>query len=106
MFCGPGSAWGGWHMGGWFMPGFFMLLLFAVIVWLLWRRQSAPVTPMLSCPKCSGNIHAAYFRCPHCGDSLKHNCPNCSRIIEHDWSYCPYCNEDQSSTAKADNQNN
>ena len=101
MFCGPGSAWSGWHMGGWFMPGFFMVIFVAAIIWLIFRRQPTPAPHGLSCPKCSGAIHATYFRCPHCGDTLKHNCPNCSRIIEHDWSYCPYCNESQSTNAES-----
>lgn len=103
MFCGPGSAWSGWHMGGWFMPGFFMLIIFAAVIWLLFRRQQAPAIPTLSCPKCSGGIHASYFRCPHCGDTLKHNCPNCSRVIEHDWTYCPYCNENQATVPEHTN---
>ncbi|MFO7983721.1 MAG: zinc ribbon domain-containing protein [Desulfuromonadales bacterium] len=98
MFCGPGAGWGGWHMGGWFMPGFFILILFAVVVFLLLRRQSSPAAAKANCPKCAGSIHAAYFRCPHCGETLKHNCPNCSRIMEYEWAYCPYCNEDQART--------
>ena len=98
MLCGPGSGWSGWHMGGWFMPGFFMLILLAVILWLVFRRQPQPAIPTLSCPKCSGGILASYFRCPHCGESLKHNCPNCSRIMEQEWTHCPYCNENQGAT--------
>lgn len=95
MFCGPGSAWGGWHMGGWLVPGFFMMIFAVLILGLIFKRQSAPAPHDLKCPKCSGAIYATYFRCPHCGENLKHNCPNCSRIIEHDWPYCPYCNEQQ-----------
>jgi len=104
MFCGPGSAWSGWHMGGLFMPGFFMVVVVAVILWLIFRRQPAPAPTQqaLSCPKCTGGVHASYFRCPHCGEALKHNCPNCSRIIEHDWSYCPYCNEHQQGSVSAE----
>ncbi len=98
MFCGPGTAWGGWHMGGWFIPGLLLLILFAVVAWLLLRRQPSAARPTANCPKCSGSIQAAYFRCPHCGETLKHNCPRCSRIIEYEWSYCPYCNEDQATT--------
>jgi RNA polymerase subunit RPABC4/transcription elongation factor Spt4 len=95
MFCGPGYGWSGWHVGGWFMPGFFMLILLAVLAWLLFHRQPQPAAPAASCPKCSNGILASYFRCPQCGETLKHNCPNCSRIIEQDWAYCPYCNENQ-----------
>lgn len=102
MFCGPGSAWSGWHMGGWFMPGFVMVILVAIILWFIFRRQTAPTAQPLNCPKCSGVIHASYFRCPHCGETIKHNCPNCSRIIEHDWSYCPYCNEHQQTLKKGE----
>jgi RNA polymerase subunit RPABC4/transcription elongation factor Spt4 len=91
-------------MGGWFMPGFFMVVVVAVILWLIFRRQPAPAPTQqaLSCPKCTGGVHASYFRCPHCGEALKHNCPNCSRIIEHDWSYCPYCNEHQQGSVSAE----
>jgi hypothetical protein len=28
-------------MGGWFMPGFFMVIIVAVIIWLIFRRQPA-----------------------------------------------------------------
>lgn len=101
MFCGPNSILSGWHMGGWFMPGLLMVMFFAIVLWLFFRRQPTPITPTLSCPKCSGSVHATYFRCPHCGETLKHNCPNCSRVIEHDWSYCPYCNENQSINPEA-----
>jgi len=91
-------------MGGLFMPGFFMVVVVAVILWLIFRRQPAPAPTQqaLSCPKCTGGVHASYFRCPHCGEALKHNCPNCSRIIEHDWSYCPYCNEHQQGSVSAE----
>lgn len=94
MFCGPGSALSGWHFGGLFMPGFLILMVIAFLFWQLSRKQTT-ITHTLSCPKCSGGVQATYFRCPHCGETLKHNCPNCSRIIEHDWLYCPYCNENQ-----------
>lgn len=98
MFCDSGFTWNGWHMGGWFMSGFFILLIFAIVLWWLFRHQQPQVVAPLSCPKCSGGIDTSYFRCPHCGETLKHNCPNCSRVIEQDWAYCPYCNEKQSST--------
>lgn len=99
MFCGSGFTWGGWHMGGWFMPGLFILIIFGVFAWFFLKRQPTAGTPTLSCPNCSGPLQANYFRCPHCGETLKHNCPNCSRVMEHNWSYCPYCNEPQSSNA-------
>lgn len=95
MFCGPEYSWGGWHVGGWFMLGFFILIFIAIIAWLLFRRQPSPVGTDLRCPKCSGGILASYFRCPYCGETLKHNCPNCSKVIEKGWAYCPYCNENQ-----------
>ena len=95
MFYGPGFMWGGGHMGGWFMPGFLILIIIAVVAWTLLKRQPTAVIPTLRCPNCSGSLQASYFRCPHCGETLKHNCPNCSRVMEHNWSYCPYCNEPQ-----------
>ncbi len=99
MFCGSGFTWGGWHMGGWFMPGLFILIIFGAFAWFFLKRQPTTTTPTLSCPNCSGTLQVNYFRCPHCGETLKHNCPNCSRVMEHNWSYCPYCNEPQSSNA-------
>jgi len=105
--CGPGSFGYGWHMGGlggWFMPGLFILILFGIFVWRLMRRQPTPFAPALSCPECAGGIQASFFRCPHCGKTLKHNCPNCSRIIEHGWSYCPFCSEVQSGETSSDNK--
>jgi hypothetical protein len=99
MFCGSGFTWGGWHMGGYFMPGLLILILFGAFAWFFLKRQQTVIVSTSSCPKCSGNLQASYFRCPHCGETLKHNCPNCSRVIEHNWSYCPYCNEPQTSNA-------
>ncbi len=93
MFHGPGSMWGGGHMGGWFMPGFFMLIILVLLVWLALRRQPAAGPAALHCPQCSGEVQASYFRCPHCGVSLKHNCPQCSRIVAQDWAFCPHCGE-------------
>ena len=80
-------------MGGWFMPGFFMLIILGLLVWLAFRRQSATGPSILRCPQCSGEVQASYFRCPHCGVSLKHNCPQCSRIVERGWAFCPHCGE-------------
>ena len=91
-------------MGGWFMPGFFMLIIFAIIIWLVLRNRTGATQstiPTASCPKCSGTIQASFFRCPHCGETIKHNCPNCSRVIEHDWTFCPYCNENQAANNMA-----
>jgi len=82
------------------MPGFFILIFIAIIVWLLFRRQPYPVGTALACPKCSGGILPSYFRCPHCGETLKHNCPNCSKVVEQNWSHCPYCDD----TATTDNK--
>lgn len=100
MFCNYGFSWGGWHFGGWFMPGLFILIIIAIIFWQMQKRPTV-VAPHLSCPKCSGSVQASYFRCPHCGEALKHNCPNCSRIIEYDWQFCPYCNEHQTQQTSA-----
>ena len=99
MFCDSGSGWYGWHMGGWFVPGFFLLLVL-ITVWFFFRRQQRQLIATDHCPKCSGEIQASYFRCPHCGETLKHNCPNCSRVMEHDWAYCPHCNEKQETSTK------
>ena len=100
FLCGPGTGWGGWnmggwHFGGWMFPGFFILLLFGFVLWLLLRRPATPAVATLHCPKCSGSIQPVFFRCPHCGEALKHHCSNCSRIVEHDWAYCPFCNQAQ-----------
>lgn len=77
------------------MPGLFILILFAVLIWLVLRRQPAPTVQGLNCPACAGAVQASYLRCPHCGATLKHHCPNCSRIIERSWTYCPFCSEMQ-----------
>lgn len=97
MFCGPGSVWGGWSLGPWFMPGLLLLVFVGILVWLSQRRQTSTEIPRLACPACTGPIQNSYFRCPHCGEALKHHCPNCSKVMQQDWAYCPYCQEDQAS---------
>lgn len=95
MLCGPGSMWGGWSLGPWFMPGFLLLAFIGILVWLSQRRQASNDGARLACPACSGAIQHTYFRCPHCGEGLKHHCPNCSKVMQQDWACCPYCREEQ-----------
>jgi len=97
MFCDSGFGWNSWHMGGWFIPGLFLTIIL-IAVWFFYKREQPQVVATGKCPKCSGETESSYFRCPHCGETLKHHCPNCSRVMEHDWAYCPHCNEKQSST--------
>ena len=95
MFCGHGSAWGGWSLGPWFMPGLLLLVFVGLLFWLFQRRPTSPDSATLGCPACSGNVHSTYFRCPHCGEALKHHCSNCSKVMQRDWAFCPYCREVQ-----------
>ena len=99
MFCDSGFTFNGWHMGWWFMPGLFITVIL-IAAWFFYRREQPQVVAIQKCPKCSGETQASYFRCPHCGESLRHNCPNCSRVMEHDWAYCPHCNEKQLTSTK------
>jgi hypothetical protein len=77
------------------MPGFLLLVFIGILVWLPQRRQSSSDGASMKCPACSGGIQNTYFRCPHCGEGLKHHCPNCSKVMQQDWACCPYCREDQ-----------
>ena len=99
MFCDSGFGINGWHMGWWFMPGLFLIFIL-IVIWFFYKREQPLAIATQKCPKCSGAIQESYFRCPHCGETLKHNCPNCSRVMEHDWTYCPHCNEKQLTSTK------
>ena len=94
MFCGHDSAWGGWFLGTWFMPGL-LLVFVGLLFWIFQQRKTSSNGATMDCPACSGKAHSSYFRCPHCGEALKHHCPNCSKVMQWDWAFCPYCREDQ-----------
>jgi len=87
----------GWS-GGWFpgFGGFFTIGIFVAItvfIIALLRRGATKGSPEAFCPGCAGPIDRAYFRCPHCGETIRHNCPACSRVMEQGWAFCPYCSE-------------
>jgi len=92
MYCAPGWS-GGWHWGVGLFPGLLILTLLGFGIWLLVRRRPGSATVRGLCPHCSGEILPVFFRCPHCGETLKRNCPACSRVIEHGWTFCPYCSQ-------------
>ncbi|WP_157471680.1 double zinc ribbon domain-containing protein [Desulfuromonas sp. DDH964] len=91
MFCGSGWS-NGWFFSGWIVPGLFLLALLGGAAWLLSRRTPASGLAPKACPRCGGSVQEVYFRCPHCGDTLKSNCPGCSRVVDQAWDYCPFCN--------------
>ncbi|NOY13081.1 MAG: zinc ribbon domain-containing protein, partial [Deltaproteobacteria bacterium] len=72
-------------------PGLFLLAVISGAGWL-WSRRNASREPAGgTCSRCGGKVQEVYFRCPHCGDTLKHNCPGCSRVVDQNWDFCPYC---------------
>jgi hypothetical protein len=79
----------------WWLPGFglVILILGLVIIGLLVRNTRQTKIYDASCPHCSGGIQRVFFRCPHCGETLKSNCPGCSRVVESGWTCCPHCTE-------------
>jgi hypothetical protein len=79
----------------WWLPGIgvVLLILGLVIIGLLVRNTRRPKVNDASCPNCSGGIQNVFFRCPHCGETLKSNCPGCSRVVESGWVCCPHCAE-------------
>ncbi|WP_020677996.1 double zinc ribbon domain-containing protein [Geopsychrobacter electrodiphilus] len=87
--CANGATW----FSYWWLPGFglVLLLLALVVIGLLVRQLRRPRVVDATCPKCSGAVRSVYFRCPHCGETLKNNCPACSRVVESGWVCCPHC---------------
>ena len=56
----------------------------------------------IQCPICNGVIQEVYFRCPHCGATLKHHCPACARVVEQAWPDCPFCNQPLKRSGRSD----
>ncbi|MDA3970591.1 MAG: zinc ribbon domain-containing protein [Desulfobulbaceae bacterium] len=87
-------GWPGTHYLASSVFGLGLLVLVAIVLLIFSRRkQLSPRT--ICCSACKGAIEPAYFRCPHCGNTLKGHCPNCSRIVESSWRYCPDCRAEQ-----------
>ncbi len=75
-----------------------LLVLAAWLLIFLRRKAMLPQRTMSSCSACGGSLEPAYFRCPHCGKTLKGHCPNCSGIVESRWRYCPDCGTQTATT--------
>lgn len=87
---GDGTVLDAWPFG-FGLTGALTAIIFAAAISYGYRRRNRSREKL--CPTCNGVIQEAYFRCPHCGATLKHNCPVCSRVVEQIWRYCPFCNQ-------------
>ncbi|GBD91356.1 double zinc ribbon [bacterium BMS3Abin04] len=93
-----------WHWGNMVIT----ILIFAVILWLIYRLTAnnvsrkttngsflannfVSINKELKCPNCKAEIETAFIRCPECNYKLKDNCPTCGKIVKTSWSVCPYC---------------